>query len=141
MAKFGLKKQGRAWGLFHGTETVTGGAGVMPWDVGRRPDSPEDTKDLAADPEQLAYDNDAEYRNLRAALAEAREQPRLESPEEERVRERLQYELEERVAAFDWKHRQGPTIHWDAKAEEELDGLMHSLNQLLRQVGLSMHHG
>ena len=141
MAKFGLKKQGRAWGLFHGTQTVTGGAGVMPGDAGRRADRPEETTDLPSDAQPPAYDNDAEYRNVRAALAEAQQQPALESLEAQQERERVQQEIEQRLAALESKFRKGAAVHWNPEAEEELDSLMYALNRLLRQVGLSVHHG
>jgi hypothetical protein len=139
MAHFGLKKQGRQWGLFHGNEMVREEAALTA--------GGEKRLDSGGTPAEMAggswpvYDNDREYRNVRAALKEAEQQPPLDAPEKQKERENLQKELEGMVHAFESRHRHGEAVAWDPGAERGLHDLMHSLYGLLRLTGLSLPHG
>ena len=137
MARFGLKQQGRLWGLFHGSEMVsetTGNDSSLSESCAR-------LHEAESVEQQPAYDNDAEYRNLKLALAEAKQHPSLEDSQKQRQRDRLQREIEASATAFESKYQRGTAIAWDAEAEEELHALLHSLMGLLELVGLSLEHG
>jgi hypothetical protein len=136
MARFGLKKQGRLWGLFHGSELVREPPGIM---VGNERSAR--SRDAESVVQQPAYDNDAELRNVKIALAEAKHHPPLEDAHKQCQRDRLQGQIEALATAFQSKHQSGKAIAWDPEAEEELDVLLHSLMGLLDLVGLSLEHG
>jgi len=90
--------------------------------------------------QQPAYDNDAEFRNAKIALAEAKHHPPLEDAHKQRQRDRLQGQIEALATAFESKHQSGKAIAWDPEAEEKLHVLLHSLMGLLDLVGLSLEH-
>jgi hypothetical protein len=138
MAKFGLKKQGTLWGLFHGSEMVSERTDRIDCNLSENRARSHTAESVAQQP---AYDNDGEYRNVQTALEEVQQHPPLENPEKQQERERLQGELEVLVRAFPAKHGSAKGIAWDAQAEEELHALMHMLLRLLKMVGLSLEHG
>lgn len=141
MAKFGLKKQGTLWGLFHGSDMVSDVVARAGGRDGNAPKSRQRLQDPELPEQQPTYDNDSEYGNVRTALEEARQHPPLENPEKQRERERLQREVEALATAFESKHGTPNGIVWDAEAEEALHTLMQTLIRLLTTIGLSLEHG
>jgi hypothetical protein len=138
MARFGLKKQGRLWGLFHGSEMVRETTGIL---AGNEC-SLSESRARSHDAESVeAYDNDGEYRNVKIALAEAKQHPPLEDAQKQRQRDRLQGQMDALATAFESKYQRGKAIVWDPEAEKELYALLHSLMGLLEFVGLSLEHG
>jgi hypothetical protein len=138
MATFGLKKQGRMWGLFHGAALVRGH--TLREAEQRRGDtgSQDGTRDGAAGEQEPSYDNDQEYSNFKTALQEVKRHPALEAADLQEKRMQLQQELEALAAAFEAKHGRGQAIAWDAAAEAELLVLQGCLEELLGLVGLSL---
>jgi hypothetical protein len=140
VARFGFKKQGRMWSLFQGSEMVSHAASGVGGDAGGSAEGSDRLLDPALAEQQPAYDNETEYSNFKTALEEAKHHPALELAEKQTEREKLQREIETLSAVFEAKHRRGKAIAWDAGAEEELHTQMRSLNELLKLVGLSLHH-
>jgi hypothetical protein len=141
MARFGLKKQGRLWGLFHGSELVRETASLVAGNECSLSESRAWSHNAESAEQQPTYDNDGEYRNVEIALAEAKQHPPLEDSQKQRQRERLQRQIEALATDFESKYQRGKAIVWDADAEEELHALLHSLMELLELVGLSLEHG
>jgi hypothetical protein len=123
MAQFGLKKQGRQWGLFHGSEMVREAADIPGRDSGDRPAGGDRPQERAGGDPPPTYDNEQEYHNARAAFAEARHHPALPAPDQQRERERLQRQVEAQLATLEVKHLRGQASAWDAGAEGELQDL------------------
>ena len=141
MARFGLKKQGKLWGLFHGSELVNETTGILTGDVCASSESSARLHEAESVEQQPAYDNDSEYHNVKLALAEARQHPPLADAQKQRQRERLQEQIGALATAFEAKHQTGKAIVWDAEAEEELHALLNYLIELLELIGLSLEHG
>src|SRR5205814_699552 len=134
MARFGLKKQGRLWGLYHGSEMVSDPTGIVAGNECSLSESRARSQDAESVAQQPVYDNDGEYRNIKIALAEAKQHPPLADSQKQRERERLQREMDALAAAFESKYQRGKAIVWDAEAEEELHALLHSLMGLMALV-------